>query len=161
MVKIKQYALPVILAFSLLFNFMFFNQVNSMSTSLSSLRARMEQEVVTINIYNQNNLLLKTMQFEVEVPGLNLETHLAQLKAKGRLAIDIESTSIGAWVSSVLDLKPTDNQYWAVLSMTNGACKLAASNPENYAKVDGYCTKGISEIFVEYGDVFIFKILTY
>ena len=161
MVKIKQYALPIVLALSLFINFMFLNQVNNMSTSLNSLRALVESQSITLTIYNDSNQLVETISFEIETGGVNLETHLFNLKRLGELEVGIESTPIGAWVSSISGITPKENQYWGILSSTNGACKMAANNPENYSKLDGYCSKGISEIFVESGDVFIFKLLNF
>lgn len=161
MVKIKQYALPIVLAFSLLANFVFMNQVNNMNTSLNSLRSRIEDQAVTITVYDASNQLVETLNFEIDVAGLNLETHLSKLKASNKLAVAIEYTPIGAWVSAMSNITPKENQYWAILSTTNGACKLSATNPENYSGLEGYCAKGISEIFVESGDTFIFKLVNF
>lgn len=161
MVKFKQYALPIVLALSLLFNFVFMNQVNNMNTSLNSLRAKIDQQQVTLNIYNETNEIIQTIKIDIETAGLNLETHLVNLKRQGLLQIQIEANPIGAWISSINNILPKENQYWAILSSSNGACRLKADDPENYSKIDGYCTKGISEIFVESGDVFEFRLLTF
>jgi hypothetical protein len=161
MVKIRQYGVAIFLALSLLFNFVFLNQFNNMNSSLNFLRQQVIDQAVTIQVYDYDNKIIKELTFNIETQGLNLETHLINLKIKGLLDIGVESTPIGAWVSQVSSITPKENFYWSILSMTNPVCKLASSDPENYSGLDGYCTKGISEIMVEAGDVFVFRLIGY
>jgi hypothetical protein len=157
--KMRQYAIAIFLALSLLFNFVFLNQFNNMSSSLEFLRGQVIDQAVTIEVYDYNNKLIEEISFNIETQGLNLETHLINLNASGKLNVKIETTPIGSWVSSVAAITPNDNFYWAILSMTNPVCKLSNNDPSNYSGLDGYCTKGISEIMVEAGDLFIFRLI--
>jgi hypothetical protein len=157
--KIRQYGIAIFLALSLLFNFVFLNQFNNMSSSLDFLRQQVIDQAVTIEVYDYDNKLIEELSFNIETQGLNLETHLINLNASGKMSIKIESTPIGSWVSAVASITPKENYYWSILSMTNPVCKLSANDPENYSGLDGYCTKGISEIMVEAGDVFIFRLV--
>ncbi|MPN15158.1 hypothetical protein SDC9_162487 [bioreactor metagenome] len=158
---VKSYLVYVILAVSIIFNAVQFSNYNSLKKNADLLREKLEAQEVTVLIYNDTGELLKTNKEEIEISGISLEQLLISLDEKEKINITIQQSTFGAWLESVESVESIPNHYWAIFSDTNAACMLPIGDPNNYTTYSGYCQKGMSEIIVEYGDVFVLRYLGY
>jgi len=158
---IKSYLVYVILAVSIIFNAVQFSNYNSLKKNADLLREKLEAQEVTILIYNATDELLKTNKGEIEKAGISLEELLISLDNEEKIIVSIQQSSFGSWLESVENVESIPNHYWAIFSDTNAACMLPIGDPNNYTTYSGYCQKGMSEIIVEYGDVFVLRYLGY
>jgi len=158
---IKSYLVYVILAVSIIFNVVQFSNYNSLKKNADLLREKLEAQEVSVMVYNNEDELLKTSKEEIQKAGISLEELLISLDNEEKIIVSIQQSAFGAWLESVENVESIPDHYWAIFSETNAACMLPVGDPNNYTAYPGYCQKGISEIIVEYGDVFVLRYLGY
>lgn len=154
---IKQYLVYVLLALSLLVSVNFFSQNQRLQQRINELQNLVETSAVTLEVYDADATLLKTVTFLPNESGVSLYDLMLTLQDRALLSSTVATSG---WITSIHNLEGigVDNLYWVIFSPSNLACK-GFSDP-GYAFSD-VCQVGSKDIAIGYQDTFIFRLLAW
>lgn len=154
---IRQYLVYVLLAASLLFNITLVTSNQRVNDRMNALQNLVDESAVTLEIYDAEELLVKSVEFLPGSSNMSLYTLLLTLKERNLLEAEVATSG---WITSLNGIEGTgaEGRYWAMFSPTNTACKGYSDPGYGY---DDVCQLGAKDILIGFKDSFAFRLLAW